>query len=199
MITMTERYDSREIAVRYYNGAWYVVRHDMYPRTSRPGDGTLVRRQGHAMHVGIRQGDGDRGGFVTRRYQLPDTGPATPASQRYLVTANVNVAPRMAGMVDGYQPRHPVATVGWYDVWATSFDAAANAMWAIGNRERADLDGQTWPSDVRSLSVGDVLYIADPVSAVRILAVARLGWREVPQPPDRLQVELAGTEATSRR
>lgn len=117
----------------------------------------------------------------------------------YLITANVNVAPRAAGMCDGYQPAHPVATVGYYDVEADGFTAAAEAMFAIGNRMAADTEGRTWPSDVRSLSVGDVLYVArNDDSAVQILACARAGWTEVPQPPDRRQVELAGTDATSR-
>ena len=116
----------------------------------------------------------------------------------YLITANVNVAPRHAGMADGYQPTHPVATVGYYDVEAEDFAGAANAMFHIGNRMGADTEGRTWPSDGRSLSVGDVLYVADPDSAVQILAVARFGWTEIEQPADRLQVELAGTDATSR-
>jgi hypothetical protein len=118
---------------------------------------------------------------------------------QYLITANVNVAPRMAGMRDGYQPGHPVATVGYYDVEATDFTAAAAQMFHIGNRMAADLEGRTWPADVRSLSVGDVLYVSrNSDSAVQVLAVARAGWDEIAQPADRRQVELAGTDATSR-
>lgn len=116
----------------------------------------------------------------------------------YLITANVNVAPRMAGMADGYQVGHPVATVGYYDVEAEDFTAAANVMFAIGNREAADTEDQTWPADVRSLSVGDVLYVAGADETVKILAVARFGWTEIAQPADHRQVELAGTDATSR-
>jgi len=118
---------------------------------------------------------------------------------QYLITANVNVAPRMAGIVEGYQPAHPVATVDYYDVEADSWTAAAEAMFAIGNRVACDLHGKEWPSDVRSLSVGDVLYVSrNSDSAVQIVACASVGWVEIDLPADRLQVDLRGTEATSR-
>jgi voltage-gated potassium channel Kch len=120
-------------------------------------------------------------------------------NDKYLITANVNIAPRAEGMSYGYQPGHPVATVGYYDVEAADWTLAAEAAYAIGNRMGADTEGQEWPSDVRSLSVGDVLYVSrNSDSAYKILAVARAGWTEIEQPKDHLQVELAGTEATSR-
>ena len=68
-------YGSRETAVTYYNGAGYVVRHDMYPHTTFT-DGGPVTRQGHAVYVGARQGLTDSAGFTTRRYTRPDTEPA---------------------------------------------------------------------------------------------------------------------------
>ena len=115
---------------------------------------------------------------------------------QYLVTANINTAPDMAGMRDGYQPGHPVATVGWFDIEAASFEAAAAVMFDIGNGYAADAEGQTWPAGTgRSLSVGDLLYLADADSNVRILAVARYGWTEVAQPPNRLQGLTSQLEA----
>jgi hypothetical protein len=118
----------------------------------------------------------------------------------YLITANVNVGYGLRRRA--YAPGDPVATVGYYAVEADGFAAAAEAMFHIGNRMAADTEGQTWPADVRSLSVGDVLYLAEgdehATTGVKILAVARAGWTEVPQPADHCQVELAGTDATSR-
>ncbi len=68
-------YGSREITVRYFNGAGYVVRREMYPHTTFTQDGP-VTRQGLAMLASCRQGTGDAGGFAVRRYALPDTEPA---------------------------------------------------------------------------------------------------------------------------
>jgi hypothetical protein len=115
----------------------------------------------------------------------------------YLVTANVNAEPNGAGF-RGYQPGHKIATVGWFDVEAGSFEAAAGVMWEIGNREATDTEGQAWPADVRSLSVGDLLFVAsneviDGRSDYRVLAVAGFGWTEVPLPADHLFVPLAAT------
>ena len=77
-------YRDREVCVRYFNGAGYVVRHDMFPRTTFPGYPVPpVTKQGHAMLVGIRQGTSDEAGFTTRRYQRPDSEPRyVPAGYR---------------------------------------------------------------------------------------------------------------------
>src|SRR5262245_23552074 len=104
--------------------------------------------------------------------------------KHYLVTANINVADprREIPMLYGYQPHHPVATVGYWDIEADSAVGAAEQLFAIGNRQLdGSLDGEpkSWPSDVRSLSVGDVLYLADgdqhTTYAVHILACAPRG------------------------
>ncbi len=72
---MFARYNSREIKVQHYGGAWFVVRRDMYPHTtfdtSKHGS-VMVTRQGSAVMVGIRQGETDDGGFTCRRWELPD-------------------------------------------------------------------------------------------------------------------------------
>jgi hypothetical protein len=122
---------------------------------------------------------------------------------RYLVTANVKITSQF----EPYKPGDKIATVGYFYVEAESFGAAADAMWVVGNKEGADADGERYPADVRSLSVGDVLFIADdggmPGSGkdqadVQILAVARWGWTEIGLPRDGQFVPLAGTDATSR-
>ena len=68
------QYDSREIKTQYFNGAWYVVRRDMYPHTTfTPAYTYPVTRQGMSYSVGIRQGTSDSAGFTWARYERPDT------------------------------------------------------------------------------------------------------------------------------
>jgi hypothetical protein len=50
----------------------------------------------------------------------------------------------------------------------------AEHVFAIGNRMEADLDGQQWPSQVRSISVGDVIVIGETA-----MACESMGWRFV--------------------
>ena len=69
------RYDSREIKATHYNGAWYVVRRDMYPHTTFDATvhgSVMVTRQGEAVLVGMRQGETEDSGFTYRRYERPD-------------------------------------------------------------------------------------------------------------------------------
>ena len=73
--TRFARYDSREIKVQHFGGAWYVVRRDMYPHTtSQASDAgsVMVTRQGSAVGIGIRQGSEEAGGYTCRRWELPD-------------------------------------------------------------------------------------------------------------------------------
>lgn len=78
---MFATYGSRETQVRYLGGAWYIVRHDRYPHTHLTAAGP-VTRQGHAMLIGIRQGEGnDDHGFAFRRYTRPDTEPLGKGTQ----------------------------------------------------------------------------------------------------------------------
>ena len=44
---------------------------------------------------------------------------------------------------------------------ADSPGAAADAAYVIGNRMGADKDGKTWSPGVRSVSVGDVIFVRD--------------------------------------
>jgi hypothetical protein len=128
---------------------------------------------------------------------------------RYTVTAYVNVtedsAGRPTGMLDGYKPGDKLAVVTdahgkpiTFEFEAESEHSAAEAVFAVGNRmsvERAG--GGLWPSDVRSMSVGDVLKLpGKPGDSVAWLAVASFGWDLIEVPTN--FVELAGTNATSR-
>jgi hypothetical protein len=68
---------------------------------------------------------------------------------------------------------------------------AANEIWVIGNRQGKDEAGRTWPSGVRSLSVGDVVVVGETA-----LAVERYGWKQVSlqgvTPGDRAMMVQAG-------
>ena len=69
------RHDSRETQIRYFNGAWYIVRRDLYPHTTYDTSAhgaVMVTRQGECAWVGARQGDTSDSGFTFRRWELPD-------------------------------------------------------------------------------------------------------------------------------
>lgn len=68
-------YRETETQAKFFNGAWYVVRHDMYPHTLGWAGGYANTVQGHSMLVGIRQGFTDEAGFTVRKYTLPDSMP----------------------------------------------------------------------------------------------------------------------------
>jgi hypothetical protein len=113
---------------------------------------------------------------------------------RYTVTAYVNVD---AANFLGYQPHHPIAEVDTFTVQAASPEGAAEAMFAVGNKEVGpDAEGKAYPHDVRSISVGDLLKVADG-SALWFFAVASVGWTEIPEPTNPI-VPLVGTRHTSR-
>lgn len=70
------QHSSREIRTQYFNGAWYVVRKDMYPHTTHDPSNLVthqVTRQGSCTWVGIRQGTTATAGYAVRRYEHPDT------------------------------------------------------------------------------------------------------------------------------
>ena len=115
----------------------------------------------------------------------------------YRVTAYVNVG---EDNFLGYTARAPLAEVDTFVVEAADVNFAANAMWAIGNKEEGpDAEGKEYPRDVRSLSVGDLLAIhpTDTDQGKYFLAVASVGFTDVPEPANPI-VALAGSKATSR-
>lgn len=86
----------------------------------------------------------------------------------------------------GYLPGHTVQEVMAFDVLATSPLRAAEQMWTIGNRMGADVHGAEWPTNVRSLSVGDVLKVFEhdytKPHGPTWYAVASFGWDEIAEP-----------------
>jgi hypothetical protein len=60
-------------------------------------------------------------------------------------------------------------------------DGVQEVAWCIGNRDGEDADGQRWPSNVRSMSVGDVIHI---VELDEWHAVASLGFESIERPAE---------------
>lgn len=140
---------------------------------------------------------------VTARINTPDTA---PAPNTYTATVYMNTHRDNFG---GYQLHHPLAAATLTDgsplrlVFHTSdrirdHEAAAGAVFDVGNHQRADDNRQTWPGDIRSVSVGDVIKITCPDHWIIHLSVDSFGFSAVPEPTT--LVPLAGqTRATSRR
>jgi hypothetical protein len=122
-------------------------------------------------------------------------------STRYAVTIFVNVDTTGYHWF-GLAPSHPLAEVATFAVDASDALAAAEASFAIGNKMSDDAEGKSYPLDVRSLSVGDLVRVLaaplDPPSCFRptvaFFACESRGWRELPEPANPI-VELAGSEA----
>jgi len=123
------------------------------------------------------------------------------------VVAAVNTAP---SHYDGYTPGDPLACVTARAgalgpiVFAINADDTLDVieeMWVLGNRARDDRQGRCWPTDVRSLSTGDVLVVyppGHPHVPPEAFAVAPVGFDPIPAPPRSAWVALEGSNATSR-
>ena len=130
------------------------------------------------------------------------TSSPEPSGDAYTVTVYVNTADHS---FTGYKPADPMAEVTQPDgtpfpltfTAPTTVEAAADAAFAVGNRVGRDDNGTTWPSDVRSVSVGDVVAVSAPDATVTHLSVDSLGFTVV-DPPTNL-VPIEGTRATSRK
>lgn len=140
---------------------------------------------------------------VTARIDTPDSAPAPDA---YTATVYMNTH---RDNFDGYQPHHPLAAATRPDgsplrmVFHTSdrirnHQDAASAAFDVGNHQSADHNGQTWPGDIRSVSVGDVIKVTGPDHWIIHLSVDSFGFSAVPEPTH--LTGLAGkTRVTSRR
>ncbi|MFE0778404.1 hypothetical protein [Streptomyces sp. NPDC058861] len=125
------------------------------------------------------------------------------AQDGFTVTAYVNVG---TFPFFGYQSGDPVAEVTTVDNTplrlafttdrVTDTHAAADAAFVVGNREACDDQGQDWPTDVRSLSVGDVLEVTAPDGTTTHLSVDSVGFSQIKPPTAR--TALIGTLASSR-
>ncbi|MEU6103017.1 hypothetical protein [Streptomyces flaveolus] len=122
----------------------------------------------------------------------------------YALIVFMNTAPHSFG---GYQPHHPLTAATRTDgsplllVFRASdricsHEAAADAAFTVGNRQGPDDTGQTWPADIRSVSVGDVVKVTGPDQWIVHLSVDPFGFTPVPEPTH--LTPLAGSRVTSR-
>jgi len=133
-----------------------------------------------------------------------DTVDSTPAPAVYTATVYMNTAPHS---YDGYQHHHPLAEATRPDgsplrlafhagSRIRSHEAAADAAFTVGNRQGPDDNGLSWPTDVRSVSVGDVIKVTGPDHWIVYLSVDPFGFSAVPEPT--ILVSLVGSRASGR-
>jgi hypothetical protein len=132
-----------------------------------------------------------------------DTEPSAPDT--YTVTVYLNTT---RDCFAGYRTDHPLAAATCPDGTPLrlafhasdrihSHEAAAAAVFAVSNQRRADDDGQTWPAEIRPVSVGDVIKVTGPDHWIIHLSVKPLGFSAVAEPTT--LVPLPGTSVTTRR
>lgn len=69
------------------------------------------------------------------------------------------------------------AVLASWTVEADDTESALDAMWRVGNRQEQDATEALWPRTVRSLCVGDVVVVRDPITGgTSWHAVGRWGW-----------------------
>ncbi|WP_327411213.1 hypothetical protein OG458_42310 (plasmid) [Streptomyces sp. NBC_01281] len=124
---------------------------------------------------------------VTTRIGAP-TGPAAP--DVFTATVYVNTAP---DSFDGFEPHHPLTAATHRDgtllrlVFHASdrirdHEDAADAAFVVGNYQGADDNAQTWPDNIRTVSVGDVITVTGPDTRTVTLSVDSYGCSPVPAP-----------------
>ncbi|MYS33454.1 hypothetical protein K388_07337 [Streptomyces sp. KhCrAH-43] len=131
---------------------------------------------------------------VTRRRtvtaRIDDAVGSAPAPAAYTATVYMNTH---RDIFDGYEPHHPLAAAIRRDDSALrlvfrasdrirSHEAAAEATFEVGNHQGADDNGQSWPGNIRSVSVGDVIKITGPDTRTVHLSVDSYGFSPVPEP-----------------
>ncbi|MFD7956050.1 hypothetical protein ACFV4X_21455 [Streptomyces ardesiacus] len=125
---------------------------------------------------------------VTVRIDTADTVDDAPAV--YTATVYMNTH---RDNFDGYEPHHPLAAALRPDDSALrlvfhasdrirSHEDAADAAFEVGNDQGADDNGQTWPANIRSVSVGDVIKVTGPDARTVHLSVDSYGFSPVPEP-----------------
>ncbi|MFI6278039.1 hypothetical protein [Streptomyces sp. NPDC050988] len=144
---------------------------------------------------------------MTRRHTVTariDTADTAPVSDVWTATVYMNMH---RDNFDGYDPHHPLAAAIRRDDSALrlvfrasdrirNHEDAAEAAFEVGNLHGADDNGQTWPGNIRSVSVGDVIKITSPDSRTVHLSVDSYGFTPVPEPTT--LVDLTGPRVTHR-
>ncbi|MER5376306.1 hypothetical protein [Streptomyces sp. NPDC002553] len=127
---------------------------------------------------------------LTVTARIADADGSAPAPAVYTATVYMNTHD---DNFDGYEPHHPLAAATRRDssplrlVFHASsrirdHEDAADAAYEVGNRQGADDNGQTWPDNIRSVSVGDVIKITGPDASTVHLSVDSYGFSPVPEP-----------------
>ncbi|MFD7861589.1 hypothetical protein [Streptomyces sp. NPDC059783] len=127
---------------------------------------------------------------ITVRIDTANTVGNAPTPAVYTATVYLNAAPRTFG---NHQPRPRLTTATHPDgsplhlvfhasAHIHSHEAAADAAFEVGNHQRADDRGTYWPTDSRSISVGDVIKITGPGHWITHLRVDPSGFTPVPEP-----------------
>ncbi|WP_331732979.1 hypothetical protein OG613_49040 (plasmid) [Streptomyces sp. NBC_00015] len=129
---------------------------------------------------------------VTARINTADTAtaPTAPAPAVYTGTVYTNTAP---GSFGGYLHHDPLAVVTGRDGTPLrlvfhasdrvhSHEAAASAVFDVGNYQHADDNGQSWPDDAHPVSTGDVIKVTGPDHWTVHLSVDSTGFSAVPEP-----------------
>lgn len=125
----------------------------------------------------------------------------------YKVQALVNVGPNV---FHEYRREDPLAWVTdratdepiTFILTASDALGAAEGMYVVGNKMAGDHNGLRWPSDIRSLSISDVVVVQRIDGTDRLVAACGEGWdtiavdtTDVPNPI----VPIEGSQGTSRK
>ncbi|MEV4947921.1 hypothetical protein [Streptomyces sp. NPDC053755] len=130
---------------------------------------------------------------------------STPAPAAYTATVYMNSARRS---FEGHQPCHllaeatrpdgsPLCLVFYAGDRIRGHETAAEAAFEVGIHQGQDDNGQTWPADIRSVSVGDVIKVTSPDHWIIHLRVDSTGFSAVPEPAH--LTGIAGPRAVGRR
>ncbi|MEU9134044.1 hypothetical protein AB0D08_39250 [Kitasatospora sp. NPDC048540] len=137
------------------------------------------------------------------------TLPGLPDAGTYRIAVLLNVALGPGGTMinfKGFRAGHELAVASPAEgspllvLTVTAPDAlsAAERAFDVGNHQDTDDIGVAWPSDLRSVSVGDVMLVTSPSDHRFCLAVASRGFIHVDPPRRESIVALVGSSATSR-
>jgi hypothetical protein len=150
-----------------------------------PAPGNLPGAEGPSRGGETPDGSPAGDGGSASGLPAPPSGAAGTGPAKITLTVWHNVATdaqgRHTGMLDGYQPGHPMVRVFAYqaDPAGRSPEAIAEEAFAICNGHPRDAGGEDlsrryYERELRSLSVGDIVSVGEIP-----LAVGRAGWTPV--------------------
>ena len=96
----------------------------------------------------------------------------------YVVSTLINLTNRFSNAVPERDMFVRLPEACNFQLEADNAEAVLEKAFELGNRQSVDHHGKSWPSNVRSLSTGDIVRVHGNGPA-RLFAVERTGWREV--------------------